>query len=65
VAQLLWGKVYFHDDFAGILREEPNQTISFTYDTDYLHHNKPKIAHSLLVFMDYPHFLIILFQKGG
>jgi serine/threonine-protein kinase HipA len=47
VAQLLWGKVYFHDDFAGILREEPNQTISFTYDADYLHHNKPKIAYSL------------------
>ncbi len=47
MAQLLWGKVYFHDDFAGILREEPNQTISFTYNADYLHHNKPKIAHSL------------------
>ena len=47
MAQLLWGKVYFHDDFAGILREEPNQTISFTYDRDYLQQKKPKIAHSL------------------
>lgn len=47
LAQLLWGKVYFHDDFAGILREEPNQTISFTYNADYVNQNKPKIAHSL------------------
>jgi serine/threonine-protein kinase HipA len=54
VAQLLWGKVYFHDDFAGILREEPNQTISFTYDADYLRQNKPKIAHSLPLQQD-PH----------
>lgn len=47
MAQLLWGKVYFHNDFAGILREEPNQTISFTYDADYLQQEKSKISHSL------------------
>lgn len=54
MANLLWGKVYFHNDFVGILREEPNQTISFTYDPDYIKSNKPKIAHSLPV-QENPH----------
>lgn len=47
MAKLLWGKVYFHNHFAGIIREEPNDTISFTYDNAYIAKKHPKIAHTL------------------
>ena len=36
MAELLWGKVYFADQFAGYLREEPSGAISFTYVDAYL-----------------------------
>lgn len=52
MARLLWGEVFFREDRAGILREEPNGAVSFAYDTDYIAAGKPKIAHSLPVQAD-------------
>lgn len=47
MGQLLWGKVYYQDSFAGILREEPGDRVSFTYDESYLAAKNPAIAHTL------------------
>jgi len=47
VAKLLWGKVYYKEHFAGYLREEPGQSVSFTYDESYLDSSCPDIAHTL------------------
>ena len=47
MANLLWGKVYYQDVFAGYLREEPGNAMSFTYDPSYLDVLKPAIAHTL------------------
>jgi serine/threonine-protein kinase HipA len=49
MATLLWGKVYFHAIFAGILREEPGDRVTFTYDETYISANYPAIAHTLPV----------------
>lgn len=35
MARLLWGKVYYKDIFAGIIREEPGDRVTFTYDDSY------------------------------
>ena len=35
MANLLWGKVYRNNAFAGFLREEPGGRVSFTYDASY------------------------------
>lgn len=47
MAKLLWGKVYYQDQFAGILSEEPGHSISFIYDQSYLSGRNPPIAHTL------------------
>jgi len=46
MAEFLYGHVYFHDRFAGLLRQEPGDRCSFTYDGEFL--RKPEaIAVSL------------------
>lgn len=47
MARLLWGKVYYKDIFAGIIREEPGDRVTFTYDDSYINGNYPAIAHTL------------------
>ena len=47
MATLLWGRVYYHAHFAGILQEEPGDRTSFTYDEAYLNTQHPAIAHTL------------------
>ena len=49
MADLLWGRVYFKEHFAGFLREEPGERMSFLYDEAYLHSGHPAIAHTLPV----------------
>ena len=49
MANLLWGKVYYKDVFAGTLREEPGDCTSFKYDESYLKADHPAIAHTLPV----------------
>lgn len=43
----LWGKVYYQDRFAGVLRQEPGGRCVFLYDPDYLGSDSPAIAHAL------------------
>jgi serine/threonine-protein kinase HipA len=57
MAKLLWGKVYFHDFFAGILQEEPGERMSFTYDKAYLNNEHPPIAYTLPL-QETPHVCI-------
>ncbi len=45
MANLLWGKVFYKNTFAGYLREEPGERVSFTYDSSYLNGEYPSIAH--------------------
>lgn len=47
MAELLWGKVTFRDQFAGILREEPGDMTSFEYDPSYLNSPSPAISYTL------------------
>jgi len=47
VAIALWGKVYYQDHFAGILRREPGGRCAFIYDGDYVGAGGPAIAHTL------------------
>ena len=47
MANLLWGNVYYQDRFAGVLRQEPGERMSFTYDEHYLAGRHPSIAPSL------------------
>ncbi|MBK8378510.1 MAG: HipA domain-containing protein [Nitrospira sp.] len=47
MANLLWGNVYYQDRFAGVLRQEPGERMSFTYDEHYLAGRHPSIAHTL------------------
>lgn len=47
MATFLWGRVYYHAHFAGILQEEPGDRTSFTYDEAYLNAKHPAIAHTL------------------
>ena len=47
MANLIWGKVYYKEHFAGFLREEPGERTSFTYDASYLNARHPAIAHTL------------------
>ncbi|MBL8637278.1 MAG: HipA domain-containing protein [Alphaproteobacteria bacterium] len=49
MANLLWGKVYYKDVFAGYLREEPGGRVTFTYDNNYIEGGHPAIAHTLPV----------------
>lgn len=47
MANLLWGKVYYKDIFAGILREEPGDRASFEYDPNYLNAGNPAISYTI------------------
>lgn len=47
MANFLWGQVYYKETFAGILREEPGERTSFTYDASYLSGSELAIAHTL------------------
>ena len=47
MANLLWGNVYYKDRFAGVVRQEPGERVSFTYDESYLASGQPAIAHTL------------------
>lgn len=47
MADLLWGRVHYKEDFAGVLREEPGGRMSFAYDEAYLESANPAIAHTL------------------
>ncbi|MDH5669718.1 MAG: HipA domain-containing protein [Nitrospira sp.] len=47
MAKLLWGNVYYRDRFAGVLRQESGERVSFTYDHSYLASNPVAIAHTL------------------
>ncbi|WP_032114081.1 type II toxin-antitoxin system HipA family toxin [Candidatus Paracaedibacter symbiosus] len=47
MANLLWGKVYYKDIFAGILREEPGDRTSFEYDPTYLNTGNPVISYTM------------------
>lgn len=49
MARLLWGKVYYKDLFAGFIREEPGDRVTFTYDESYINGNHPAIANTLPV----------------
>ena len=55
VADLLWGRVYYKEHFAGYLREEPGERMSFAYDQSYLDSGNPAIAHTLPL-REEPHF---------
>ncbi|NGZ95630.1 MAG: hypothetical protein CV089_05785 [Nitrospira sp. WS110] len=47
MANLLYGNVYYHSHFAGVLRQEPGERTSFTYHESYLAAGQPAIAHTL------------------
>jgi serine/threonine-protein kinase HipA len=47
MASALWGKVYYEDNYAGELRQEPGGRCVFTYDPNYLEQQKPAIAFTL------------------
>lgn len=47
MAKLLWGNIYYKDHFAGVLRQEPGERVSFTYNDSYLSSGQPSIAHTL------------------
>ncbi|MBP9726015.1 MAG: HipA domain-containing protein [Gammaproteobacteria bacterium] len=47
MARLLWGQVYYHDQFVGYLRQEPGSRVSFCYDESYLNSGAPAIAYTL------------------
>ena len=47
MAGLLWGNVYYQDHFAGTIRQEPGERVSFAYDESYLQAGHPAIAHTL------------------
>ncbi|MFT5207856.1 MAG: serine/threonine-protein kinase HipA [Candidatus Omnitrophota bacterium] len=47
MANLLWGKVYYKDIFAGFIREEPGDRAIFVYDNSYIESGNPAIAYTL------------------
>ncbi len=47
MAELLWGKVFYKDQYAGILKQEPGDCFVFEYDDFYLTQSLPSIAFSL------------------
>lgn len=47
MANLLWGNIYYQDKFAGMLRQEPGERMSFTYNESYLQNNYPRLAYTL------------------
>ena len=57
MANLLWGKVFYKDIFAGFICEEPGDRITFTYDYSYIEGKHPAVAHTLPV-RNEPHISI-------
>ncbi len=55
MASTLWGKVYYHDQFSGILQQEPGGRYDFTYDAEYLERGGRAIAQTLPL-QEEPHF---------
>lgn len=47
MADLLWGKVYYKETYAGKLQEDPGGRTTFTYDSSYLDSQQPAIAYTL------------------
>lgn len=47
MANYLWGQVHYKDQFAGIIREEPGNRTSFTYDQEYINSGSPAFAYNL------------------
>lgn len=47
MTELFLAHVYYHHQFAGILREESGGRTSFTYDESYLDRGSPPISHTL------------------
>jgi len=47
MAELLWGQVYYKGIYAGMLRQEPGERCSFTYDPSFLSTSEPAIAWTL------------------
>jgi serine/threonine-protein kinase HipA len=47
MATLLWGNVYYQNQFAGVLREEAGGRMAFIYDANYLNSNFPPLAFTL------------------
>lgn len=47
MAATLWGRVYYENLFAGVLRQEPSGRCIFTYDPSYLEAEQPAIAFTL------------------
>lgn len=47
MANILWGKVYYKDKYAGRLCEEPGGRIAFSYDHTYIQEKQPAIAYTL------------------
>ena len=47
MAALLWGKVFYNEQFAGILEQEPGERYSFTYDKQYLATNSRPISYTM------------------
>ena len=52
MAGLLWGKVYYKDQFAGTLRQDTGGGSQFQYDESYLNSNSPAIAHTIPLRVD-------------
>ncbi|MBS0349598.1 MAG: HipA domain-containing protein [Proteobacteria bacterium] len=47
MAKLLWAKVFYKEQLAGYLRQEPGERYSFVYHESYLNSKNPPIAHTL------------------
>lgn len=47
MANLLWGKVYYKNLLAGIIKEEPEGGVSFKYDNSYLNSSNPQISYNI------------------
>ena len=54
MAQTAWGQVFYSDEFAGIIQEEPGDRYSFTYDKTYSEKKYPAVSHCLPL-QDSPH----------
>jgi serine/threonine-protein kinase HipA len=57
MANLLWGRVFYKNHFAGIIKEEPGEKISFSYDPSYLESGYPSISYTLQL-QEAPHISI-------
>ncbi len=49
MAAMHWGKIYYQEQYAGILQQEPGGRCAFIYDTAYIEAAGPAIAHTLPV----------------